>query len=95
MEREIEIPARTTNVSDVIRIINFDNVPNREFSRVSDEELKFFSNENNDRYLSELDPDFLKQFEDFPAEVDELTKSLIPFFRNHGPVDAARKASKK
>ena len=58
-------------------MINFDNVPNQEFSGVSDEELVFFSNESNQRYLKELDHDFLKEFEDFPADVDADTKALM------------------
>ena len=54
--------------------INYENVPNRQFSGVSDEELNFYANASNERYLNELDPNFLQLFDDHEqTELDEET----------------------
>ena len=54
--------------------INYENVPNRQFSGVSDEEPNFYANASNERYLNELDPNVLQLFDDHEqTELDEET----------------------
>ena len=55
--------------------INYENVPNGQFSGVSDEELTFYANASNERYLNELDHIFLQQFDNI--EQTELGEETI------------------
>lgn len=73
-------------------LLNLNNFPGKMISGVGDETLDFISRESNDRFLVELDPDFLNEIDTYEmnigdsiltheeqVELERIEKESIPF----------------
>jgi len=58
-------------------LLHLQNVPNQMLSGVSGEALEFINRESSDRYLLELDINFLSNLNDLCNELPRLTKEQL------------------
>jgi len=58
-------------------LLHLQNIPNQMLSGVSGEALEFINRESSDRYLLELDNNFLSNLNDLCNELPKLTKEQL------------------